>query len=151
MPDQKFLVVFDYQGTIMSDNKVIPGMEDVIRTAAKYATLAIVSWSSRAHILSVLGEANLLPHFTEIVSAENLETLESKEKAIGSLLTEQHVHKQNCIFVTDTQDDMESAAILNIYPIFVTWGLEHDVNVPVPHKVVYSPKDLSSLLTSLLT
>lgn len=142
----KSMIIFDFQGTLSVRGALFPGIEHIIQELSKTHTLCIVSASSKRTIDEALKQADLSSCFTEIVSNEILTT---KTDVIRNLLRIYSIPKHRTVFVSDTQDDMQTAIQLHITPIFVAWGIERDPGDPkIP--IAKTPQELYHMIAEAL-
>lgn len=143
MTDKHTLIIFDYRGTLYKQGRIVHGMDEVIKEAAKKHTLAIVSFSAQKEIQTALKNEGLLSYFSTIKTCSNRD---SKESAMKELAEEHETPLKHCLFITDTHDDIQAAKASGITGIFVTWGDESELPDNRETMVVRSPAELSSLL-----
>ncbi len=142
------IVFFDYQGTLMRRNELVRDMDRVIQEIAKLHRLVIVSFSPKKEISALLEKNNLLSLFTDIKSCTGQD---DKGNIMKEIALEYSVPLQNCIFVTDTYDDVLEARRAKIQVIFVPWGIEP--NLPDDREIiaVRTPAELTPMLTHFLS
>lgn len=120
---------------------LVPGMREVVTSAAKLYNLVIVSSSSIATIQTFLEHHKLLEYFTEILGYE---AGVSKEEKIKQVLHDYYLQSEDCIFVTDTSGDVREAHAVYVAAVAVTWGYHQEAELETrkPEYIVSKPNQI---------
>jgi phosphoglycolate phosphatase len=145
----KNLVIFDFAGTIDSDQ----GSEEVIINSIKNLSglydLAVVSSTPSPYIKKYLKQRGVLQIFHDILGSD---LYLSKSERIKNLLKKYGLLSSEAIFVTDTLEDINEAKECEVNSVAVTWGFESRENLErgKPLAIVDRPEDLVVAVKNML-
>lgn len=99
---------------------IFPGVSEVIK---KLATKYILVINTSANSLSTkeLLESNGINVFTSVYG---LESSKNKIDKFKSILNDNNVKENQCMFITDTVGDVNDANLLSIPTLLVSWGYQ---------------------------
>lgn len=145
----KKLVIFDFAGTIDSNQELEKDIVDSIKNLSNKYTLAIISSTSSSYIKSYLEKRNILSDFSDILGSE-LDL--SKADRINVLLRKYDIKLDEVVYITDTLGDIKEAEKFGVKSIGVTWGL-HDrktLEKGNPVVIIDNPRDLLKIIQNVL-
>jgi phosphoglycolate phosphatase len=143
------LVIFDFAGTIDSNQELEKDIIANIESLSKKYILAIVSSTSSSYIKNYLKERNMLSNFSDILGSDSVE---SKTKRVESLLEKYNIRPQDVAYITDTAGDIIEGRKIGINIIGVAWGLDSKETLQKgdPVAIIDNPRDLVSVVESVL-
>lgn len=151
--------MFDFQGTLTafprrnplkqlvglvrgeSKQPIAPGMAAVIRQLAQSYQLSINSASKEKSIRAFLQQHDLEKYFETILDGSSDS---SKAEKIGEYVLENGIASEQCLFITDTSDDISEAHSAGVPVVGVAWGYgdKDDLQKAEPEAVLAKPADL---------
>jgi len=144
---------FDFAGHVNSSRfgKEMPVMtKNVVETLAQRYRLGIISSGMESGIHAYLKHNDVSQCFAFVYGVE---TSKSKEEKLKILLTQFHLEKTECIFVTDTLGDIKEANILGIKAIGYTGGYHERERLTKgnPYAIIDNLNQIEEILKSLNT
>lgn len=130
---------------------LVPGVSAVLKTLHKNGfKLYIVSNTSSRNIEEFLTSHQLIDIFDKI---NGYEILRSKKSRVTDIIAEDDLQKNDCVFVTDTADDVYEAKAAGIKTIAVTWGYHAEKTLleSNPESIVKNPDELISEVNKLFS
>jgi phosphoglycolate phosphatase len=143
------LVIFDFLGTIDSNQELEKDIIVSIKNLSEQYTLSIVSSSSSSYIKNYLEKRNILSCFLDILG---FDVSADKTIKIKSLLEKYGIGSKDTVFITDTLGDIVEAEKCEVRSIGVTWGL-HDrktLEKGSPEVIIDDPRDLLKTIENVL-
>ena len=162
---EKKCLFFDFDGVLLDSynpkkninffnyhvgNKLplVSGMEKVVSELADKYLLYIISSSSVSTIRSFLALHHLQNYFTKILGSENSFGKADKMKEI---IVENRLVPDQCLFVTDTADDIKEAHLVGVPVLAVTWGYGRidEISKAGPEAIINKPSEIVSWLNKI--
>ena len=145
----KKLVIFDFAGTIDTNQELEGDISDAIKNFSNKYILAIISSTSSSYIKSFLKERNVLSNFSDILGSD---LFLSKSDRIKILLEKYNISFENVVYITDTLGDINEDKILRVKSIGVTWGLDDRKTLQKgnPVTIIDDPRDLVMTIDNVL-
>ena len=143
------LVIFDFAGTIDSNQVLEKDIIESIKSLSKKYNLAVVSSTSSSYIKSYLEERNILSNFSDILGSD---FILSKLDRIKNLLKKYKILQKDAVFITDTLGDIIEAKKCDINSIGVTWGFHERQTLEKgnPFAIIDDPRDLIKAVDNAL-
>lgn len=145
----KKLVIFDFAGTIDSNQELEKDIVDSIKNLSDKYTLAVISSTPSSYIKSYLEKRNILSGFSDILGSE-LDL--NKADRISVLLRKYDINPDKVLYITDTLGDIKEAEKFGVKSIGVTWGF-HDkgtLEKGNPVAIIDDPRDLVNTIKGVL-
>ena len=111
--------LFEFGGNVYN------GLEETLKTLSKEYNLFIVSnTGKREYIEAFFNCSNLKKYFVDYYAASALNI--TKAEAIKKVVSNYNLEK--CIYVGDTQMDLEATKVANVPFVYAKYGFGHNVN-----------------------
>lgn len=138
---------FSLYTPLLLKQKIVKGMEKVIKELAKNHLLLIVSSTDSRPIKIFLKRYNLLRYFDDIYGND---VNYSKIAKIRMVKSRYHSNSDGYLFITDTTGDIHEARKCGIKSTAVTWGYHHLATLKEarPLSIVRTPTQLLKTLQS---
>jgi phosphoglycolate phosphatase-like HAD superfamily hydrolase len=113
-------------------------------------TLYVVSSTKSLYIKDFLRKEEVLEKFVGILGAD-IHT--SKVHKIKSILDNEMINPNQCVYITDTIGDIKEARVCDVSCIGVTWGLnkKEKLEKENPFAVVDTPEELDMAITKFFS
>lgn len=105
------------------DQKLVTGMDDMLKFLGQNFTMILVSSTESEPIKEFLRHHHLLEHFSAIFGND---VPSSKRQKIQLILGHYKIKPSECVLVTDTLGDLLDAKGLGVPSIAVTWGYHNE-------------------------
>jgi phosphoglycolate phosphatase len=134
---------------VIKQVKPFTGIPELVKKLhAEGHELFIVSSNSVENVRTFLHHHHLHTYFLEIYGGISMF---GKAPTLRQLLKDQHLDKENAVYIGDELRDVEAAQSIGLRPIAVTWGFARssDLKALHPMALVNNPAELINILEEL--
>ena len=135
-----------YADLLLTDLKVIEGVEETIKKFYGKINMGIVTSSRRDHFETIHSQAGLSKYFNFTITSDDSKETKPSPKPYLMALDKSGCQREECIIVEDSERGLTSARRAGIKCFIIPTDLTKDSNFTGAHKILNNISELPALL-----